>query len=603
MKYLKNTYQLLKFNFWVLLKFEIIFRIMSTLFFIPLITNGLKLIMKLTGYTYLTMENLKGFILNPLTIFFILFTIVFLTLITIFDIGTMLIIFDASYHKKKITLLESIKTSLNKCKKMLKLKNILVAFMLLFLIPILDIGVRTNIITIIKIPEFIQDYILKNNTLSIIALVVYIFLALLLIRWIFSIHYMVLEGKDFKEARKDSNKLSKGNKIKDVFRIALIELVITFFYFVFLFVGTFLIKIFKHTLVNFAVIESVVITLIVLSMAIIFVFFMILSNSIMYAIITASFYIHKEQKQEKTEKLEYSNKGKKKNLVSIVIIALILITLVSFGSFISYKYVTGQIDFIIKFEQKIEVTAHRGESTKHPENTMSAFKGAKEVGADWIELDVQQTKDRQIVVSHDLNLARVTGVNKDIIDMTYEEISKLDAGSLFSEEFKEEKIPLLEDVLKFARENNIKLNIELKPTGKEIDFERQVIELIKKYNFEDMCVVTSLVYNVIENTKKMDPNIQTLYVMTVAIGDITDLKHADSFSVEATNVNEELLSKVHNEGKKLFVWTVNTEENINDMIDLGVDNIITDNCSLCKELIEKRKNINIIEEILSYIIK
>ena len=475
--------------------------------------------------------------------------------------------------------------------------------MLLFLIPILDVGNRTNAILAIKIPEFIADYITNNQTLLAIVLAVYILLAFLLIRWIFSIHFMVLEGKNFKDARKNSNNLSKGNKIKDIARIALIEVLITIFYFAVLIVCTFLIGIFKQLLANFVIVESIAITLTVLCMATVFILFLILSNSIMYAIITAFYYMHKEEKHETIEELEYSNKTKKKGLPTKILTILVLIALVTGSSFVTYEYITGQIDFNVKIDRKIEVTAHRGESTNHPENTMSAFKGAKEVGADWIELDVQQTKDREIVVSHDSNLSRVTGVNKDIIDMTYEEIDKLDAGSFFNEKFKGEKIPLFEDVLKFAKENNIKLNIELKPTGKEVDFEKQVVDLIKKYKFENMCVVTSLVYKVIENTKNIEPSIQTLYVMTIAIGDITDLKYADSFSVEATNANEELVSKVHNEGKKIYVWTVNTEEGINNMIDLGVDNIITDNCLLCKELIYKSKNINIIEEILKAFIK
>lgn len=599
MNFLKNTYRLLSYNFLVLLRFEIIFKLLSTICFIPLVTNGFKLTMKLTGYAYLTIENIKGYIFNPITILVFLFAVIFLTVITIFDISTIILIFDASYHKKKITLKEAVKLSFNKCKRLFKFKNILVSFMLLFLIPILDVGIRTNVISTIHIPEFIKDYIANSYILSIIILLIYFVLAVLLKRWIFSIHYMILEDVDFKEARKKSSNLAKGNKFKDIVRIIVVELIITIIYLFVLFVGAFLIGLFKHALINFEVLQSIVITLTVLCMSVIFLYFSTLSNTIMYAVLTSCFYIHKNQKQEKILEIEYSNSTKNMHLIRRIFLLLILIALVIGGSFISNKYVKGEIDFNVKFDRKIEVTAHRGESTNHPENTMAAFKGAVEVGADWIELDVQQTKDKQIVVSHDSNLSRVTGVNKDIIDMTYNEISKLDAGSFFSEKYKGEKIPLLEDVIKFAKDNNIKLNIELKPTGKEVDFEKQVVELIEKYDFKDRCVITSLTYKVLENTKKINPSIQTLYVMTIAVGDITQLKYADSFSVEATNANSELLDKVHKEGKKLFIWTVNTEENINNMIDLGVDNIITDNCSLCKELIDKRKNINIIEEILN----
>ena len=89
--------------------------------------------------------------------------------------------------------------------------------------------------------------------------------------------------------------------------------------------------------------------------------------------------------------------------------------------------------------------------------------------------------------------------------------------------------------------------------------------------------------------------------MSIAIGNITDLSYADAFSVEATNVTSNLVSKVHNQGKELYAWTVNTEESINKMIDMGVDNIITDNIELGRELVEKSKNSDLISEFIKTI--
>ena len=331
----------------------------------------------------------------------------------------------------------------------------------------------------------------------------------------------------------------------------------------------------------------------------------IASNGISYAIISSLFYKHKLDKCEEIVKIQYEQviKSKKKNI--ILKYALIFITILSVlgGSILTYQVVTGKANLNIEYIRNMEITAHRGASIKYPENTMAAFRGAKKLGADWIELDVQQTKDIQIVVSHDTNLKRITGVNKDIINMTYEEISKLDAGSFKGKKFKNERIPLLTEVLEYALENSIRLNIELKPTGHEIDFEKQVIDLIREYNMEDKCAVTSQVYEVLENIKKYDKNIKTVYVMSIAVGNITDLKYADAFSVEATNVNEALVNKVHNAGKELYDWTVNTEESINDMIDMNVDNIITDNIELGKEMVSYSKHSDIVTEFLKLLQK
>ena len=232
---------------------------------------------------------------------------------------------------------------------------------------------------------------------------------------------------------------------------------------------------------------------------------------------------------------------------------------------------------------------------------MSAFVGAKEYGADWVELDVQQTLDKQLVVLHDTNLKRTTGVNKNTWEATYDEIKDLDAGSFFDKSFNGERIPLLSTVIEYAKKNNLKLNIELKPTGNEIDFEKEVIDLINKYNFKNNCVVTSQVYEVLENVKKYDNSIKTVYVMSLAYGNIIDLEYADSFSIEASSINKTLVNQIHGVGKEIYAWTVNTKENINKMININVDNIITDNITLAKNEIYVSKTSNVINEYIKLV--
>ena len=595
--YLKKIKDIVKYNLKTLIKFEFLYKIALALILIPLAILEFNLTMKLTGYSYLTLENIAGFLLNPITLILLFLIIIFLTIITMFDISTLIVIFDASYHQKKITTIDAIKISSNKCKSIFKFKNISVAFLVLFLIPFLNIGVGSNVISSIKIPEFIMDFIRSNQTLLVLYLVVYLFLSSLLSKWIYSLHYMITENKSFKEARIKSKNLVKGNRIKNYLKILLAQLIIYIIYILFLIIGVVIILLMNRLLVKLEILQSVLITIIWLFIIIALFIFSIISNGISYAIISALFYKHKEKQNEEIIPIKYDKiiKNKKKNKILRIVLIIITITAIIFGTLFTHQVITGKANLNIEYVRNMEITAHRGASVKYPENTMAAFKGAKKLGADWIELDVQQTKDRQIVVSHDTNLKRVTGVNKDIIDMTYEEISKLDAGSFFDKKFVGEKIPLLSEVLEFAKENNIRLNIELKPTGEEVDFEKQVVDLIKEYNFIDRCVITSQVYEVLKNTKKYDKDIKTVYVMSIAIGNITELEYADAFSVEASNVTTSQVNMVHNKGKELYAWTVNTEESINQMIDMNVDNIITDNIELGKELVIKSKNSNLIE--------
>ena len=440
-KFLKNVSNIIKFNLGTLIKFEILFKAILSIILIPFAILGFNFSMKLTGYTYLTIENIFNFLLNPITLIILFLIIIYLTIVTIFDISSLIILYDISYNKEKIGTLDLIKISLSKCKQIFSIKNISVSFLVLFLIPFLNIGISTNVITSIKIPEFIMDFINSNPTLSIIYLIVYLLLLSLMLKWLYSLNYMVLENKSFKEARKSSKTLIKGNKIPDILKILLVQIIASIIYVVFILLGVFIIIFLSKIFSKANIIESVSITIVWLFIVISLIISSFISNAISYATISSLFYKHKTDKNEKITHINYKQIIKEKKqikLLKYIMIAIMVLTFIG-SSLFTYQVITDKANLNIEYVRKMEITAHRGASVKYPENTMSAFIGAKELGADWIELDVQQTKDKQIVVSHDTNLLRVTGVNKDIIDMNYSEIKKLDAGSFFNKKFKGEK--------------------------------------------------------------------------------------------------------------------------------------------------------------------
>ncbi len=109
-----------------------------------------------------------------------------------------------------------------------------------------------------------------------------------------------------------------------------------------------------------------------------------------------------------------------------------------------------------------KILAHRGASAYAPENTMAAFKKAIEMNADGIELDVHLSKDGYIVIIHDERVDRTTDGKGEVKDFSLDELKKLDAGSWFSDEYKGEKIPTLEELLSLIKNTEIYLNIEIK---------------------------------------------------------------------------------------------------------------------------------------------
>ena len=127
----------------------------------------------------------------------------------------------------------------------------------------------------------------------------------------------------------------------------------------------------------------------------------------------------------------------------------------------------------------VAVVAHRGASGAAPENTLAAVRGAIADGADWIEIDVQETADGEVVVIHDRDLMKLAGVGLDTKDATLAELEQIDVGSWFDPVFAGERVPTLRAVLEEAR-GKAGVVIELKYYGHQQRLEARVAELVDR---------------------------------------------------------------------------------------------------------------------------
>ena len=143
--------------------------------------------------------------------------------------------------------------------------------------------------------------------------------------------------------------------------------------------------------------------------------------------------------------------------------------------------------------------AHRGASGYAPENTFAAFDLAAEMNADMIELDVQLTKDRQIVVIHDDRVDRTTNGSGFVKDFTLEELQKLDAGSWYGPAFQGERIPTLEAVLK-RYHKKIGLLIELKGHPSQVGIEEEAGQLLGQFSFSINNIVQSFQFRSVQRS-------------------------------------------------------------------------------------------------------
>lgn len=155
MKKIGKSWAMISYNFKALVGFELLFKLLSFVIFSPLFVHSFDLIMKINGFSYLTLENLGDFLSKPLTIILLLILVLLMMVYTMFDITTIIIILNESYHKRKIKVIDAIRESLIKCKSCFKVRNIVLAFLTLFIIPFLNVGIAPSFISTIKIPEFI----------------------------------------------------------------------------------------------------------------------------------------------------------------------------------------------------------------------------------------------------------------------------------------------------------------------------------------------------------------------------------------------------------------------------------------------------------------
>ena len=141
--------------------------------------------------------------------------------------------------------------------------------------------------------------------------------------------------------------------------------------------------------------------------------------------------------------------------------------------------------------QAIEIIAHRGAAGLRPENTMSAVVKAIEDGADWIEIDVQETADGEVVVAHDSDFMKSAGVDLKVWNVTMADLARIDIGSSFDPAYSAERTPTLRDVLLAARGRS-KVMIELKYYGHNVDLEDRVARIVEETGMTDQIAVMSL---------------------------------------------------------------------------------------------------------------
>jgi glycerophosphoryl diester phosphodiesterase len=237
----------------------------------------------------------------------------------------------------------------------------------------------------------------------------------------------------------------------------------------------------------------------------------------------------------------------------------------------------------------MKIIAHRGFSSRAPENTMAAFLAAIEFGVDGLELDVHRSKDGEIVVCHDEMVNRTTNGEGYIQDLTWHELRQLDAGGWYDSQFTGERLPLLSSVLYEVKRAGILLNIELKTDLFSYPgIEEQVIQLLQQFDLIGQCIISSFNHYSLVRVTQILPELKTAILYNLRL--FKPWEYAQKIKAVALHpgqnaVSSELVVNAKQNGIMVNPWTINEPDQIRRMIVCGVNAVITNYPDRVKELL------------------
>jgi len=248
-------------------------------------------------------------------------------------------------------------------------------------------------------------------------------------------------------------------------------------------------------------------------------------------------------------------------------IALLLLPLAYYGLY-----------FILRrpLPENPQLLAHRGGPVHAPENTLAAFRNAIAIGADWLEMDVQVTKDGELVVIHDETVDRTTNGSGAVRDLTLEEIRALDAGN-------GEQVPTFEEVITLAKEAGVRIMPEAKSPGLYPGLEAKMVEAIVEADYVDMTLIQSFEPQALETIKALNPDIQVCPLYGIGQFDLGRAQPGQADTVcpmaEMVVLYPWMLRQAHAEGYRAFVWfgVIENPLVMRVILALGADGLMVDN--------------------------
>lgn len=536
-----------------------------------------RLLIRSTGHVAVTSGDFSFLFTTWQGILLIILAIVNLFLFVAVDLNALVILCNRLLTGEKPSVLYCIKEGFLSLKRFLNPPGILVVLYVSLLSPIIGFELVISLTRGLYVPKFISSVIWSNPLFSIGAVILIAALFLVGVLFIFILHGTLIDGMTLRKSGSNSINLIRKNK-KKFFP----EMLRFFLVFLAVFAAAFVITAFIIFLSLFLQIpESVLIPITVFSLSLIscvMLMFILMTMPLLTLKLTSLYLDFKSEGEWRYEERE-NRKSPIVIVTAIVLVLLICLTTVSVSCFYNElfpgKVTTGFV-------------AHRAGGFEAPENTAAGLDVAYKMGSSGGEIDIQRTSDGSYIVLHDNTFSRVAGVDKKPSEMTLEEVKQLRVDG--------EPVPTLEDMLD-ASHGRLTLYVELKGETADKQMADEAVKIIKDRNMTDETVIISLKYDLIDYVESTYPEMNTGFLAFASFGDTAEL-NCDYLALEEETATVDTINSIHNNGKKVLVWTVNDDEDIEEFIQSGADELITDNLSGAKEIIEELDNQTPMERIV-----
>lgn len=568
---------MLKRNWSTLLWFELLYRTMSYTLLYPILHRLLMQAMSAAGTAYISQENVAQLFKSPLSLLLLLILGLLFAFYVYFELAAIILCFEAGWQGRTISLRTLIRQTLSQSVRLVHYRNLLLYLGLIPMFALSFFRMSSSMLTAFRIPEFIMDFIQENALLFaafglLLAIInVYIFF------FLFGLPDAIENHTGIRGALRSSRALLKGRK-----RRALTALILSLLGMMALMVmaaALFILVlwgysrfyppeqgryIFQDALVSFGKVGNVLLD--------------IYYTVVLLAIIIAQYHTYRGDSLKAHEKIKWGPVHLMRRLLAVAAAFVLL-------SVYSESEISGNL--FHDPNPATEIVAHRAGAAFAPENTLAALESAIDSGANWAEIDVQQTRDGALIIMHDANFKRTTGYDANVWETDLDTVLTLDAGSYFDTAHTGERIPTLEEMLGSAK-NRINLMIELKYTGHETDLVERTLALIRSTHMEDQCMIVSMNMDILQQVKAKAPGIKTAYVTALLLTDDYDLKSIDCYSVETTNLSYAMVAQAHMQQKRVYAWTANSERTIKQILKSQADGLITDNALLARYYLEDK---------------